>query len=474
MKFLLLFCIPILLVSQTMNNSIESLITNGEFTKAEELINKKLNEKELDEIERYDLMFRLEVMNRIRKDFKKTGSDILKYIRKYFPEAQLADLVKWEDAGTLEYKIIDGEKRYFNRSHTNLFRVDSKAKSKKIEIEGNIKDGLDSFLEEYIPKVVSEAKSSGKSIVKPVKIKLFYELSVDADAVPAGEIIRCWLPYPREGHKRQQGVKLLHTSEKEYVIADNNNLQRTIYMEKKAKSGKATEFKFEAEYLGFNEWHKLDEKKLEKYKKKSELYKRYTSERLPHIEFTDKVKKLSKKIVGTETNPMKIAGKIYKWINDNIPWAGAREYSTIQNISDYCLTNGWGDCGIQTLTFMTLCRYNGIPAKWQSGWMLHPGEVNLHDWCEIYFESYGWVPVDQSFKLIDSDDEDVQWFFFGGIDAYHLIVNDDYSQPLFPAKIFPRSETVDFQRGEVEWRGGNLYFDKWDYNMSVEYDQIKQ
>jgi len=32
-----------------------------------------------------------------------------------------------------------------------------------------------------------------------------------------------------------------------------------------------------------------------------------------------------------------------------------------------------------------------------------------------------------------------------------------------------RSETVDFQRGELEWKGGNLYFDKWDYKMEVGY-----
>ena len=118
---------------------------------------------------------------------------------------------------------------------------------------------------------------------------------------------------------------------------------------------------------------------------------------------------------------------------------------------------------------MTLARYNGIPVKWQSGLMLHPNNNNLHDWGEMYFEGYGWVPVDQSFGLTNSEDEDVEWFFFGGIDAFHFIVNDDYSQPLFPAKIFPRSETVDFQRGEVEWRGGNLYFDKWDYFMEVDY-----
>ena len=41
--------------------------------------------------------------------------------------------------------------------------------------------------------------------------------------------------------------------------------------------------------------------------------------------------------------------------------------------------------------------------------------------------------------------------------------------PLSPKKKYPRSETVAFQRGEVEWRGGNLYFDQWNYNWEIEY-----
>ena len=101
--------------------------------------------------------------------------------------------------------------------------------------------------------------------------------------------------------------------------------------------------------------------------------------------------------------------------------------------------------------------------------MLHPGEKNLHDWCETYFEGYGWVPVDQSFGLIDSDDPRIKYFYLGGIDQYRFTVNDDYSQPFYPEKEFPRSETVDFQRGEVEWSGGNLYFDDWSYKMKIDY-----
>ena len=58
-------------------------------------------------------------------------------------------------------------------------------------------------------------------------------------------------------------------------------------------------------------------------------------------------------------------------------------------------------------------------------------------------------------------------FYLGSLDAYRIAFNDDYSQPFVPPKQHFRSETVDSQRGEVEWRGGNLYFDQWDYDFKA-------
>lgn len=137
----------------------------------------------------------------------------------------------------------------------------------------------------------------------------------------------------------------------------------------------------------------------------------------------------------------------------------------------YVLENKHGDCGQVSLLFITLARYCGIPAKFQSGFMMHPGAVNLHDWAQIYFEGVGWVPVDQSFGIFPyAQNEDEKYFFTNGIDAYRMIVNDDYSGKLYPPKKYPRSETVDFQRGEVEWEGGNLYFPQWDWNLDVTYN----
>jgi transglutaminase-like putative cysteine protease len=124
---------------------------------------------------------------------------------------------------------------------------------------------------------------------------------------------------------------------------------------------------------------------------------------------------------------------------------------------------------MQTLLFMTMARYQKIPVKWQSGWMMHPGKINLHDWCEVFYEGIGCVPLDMSFNLQNSADLREKEFYITWIDAYRLIVNDAISSNFVPEKKFARSEPYDFQRGEVEWEGGNLYFNQWNYDMEVEY-----
>jgi len=470
MKSLIIFFMLTLIISaQSGFKQVDKLVADGKFKEAKEQITSIFLQSSLPLAEADALVFEMERMDRIRKDFNKTSADVLEYVNKYYPDAKESDLNKWEKDGSLEFKIIDGTKWYFSRAASNLFRINKEAKKQKELIDGIQKDPLDLFIENYIPQVLYEAAKEQQSLVKPVTFTLDYTLTVDANAVPDGEIIKCWLPYPREGHDRQISIKLLDTNSKDYEIADNSNMQRTIYFEKTAKNNQPTVFNIKLQVKNFNEVNLIQPEKVKPYNKNSELYKINTAERKPHIVFTDKIKNLSKQIVGSEKNSYLIAKKIFTWISENIPWAGAREYSTIENISDYCATQMHGDCGIKTLLFMTLCRYNGIPTKWQSGWMLHPGEVNLHDWCEMYLEGYGWVPVDQSFGLIDSELEDVKYFYLGSTDAYHLIINDDYSKPLSPDKFFTRSETVDFQRGEVEWYNNNLYFDKWDYNMKVDY-----
>ena len=77
----------------------------------------------------------------------------------------------------------------------------------------------------------------------------------------------------------------------------------------------------------------------------------------------------------------------------------------------------------------------GVPARWESGWMMHPGEVNYHDWAEVYFEGVGWVPVDVSFGRYDNaSGPRARKFYSTGIDAYRMAANSGVCGPLLPAK----------------------------------------
>lgn len=462
-------CFTAVIISQTKYPEVNKEINDGNFKKASVMIDKIINKNGLTSKERYELNFQKDKLHRIKLDFQKSPEDLLKYIRKYYPGADKQSLKKWEEDGSLEYKIIDGKKFYFNRAAANLFRVNKEAKKRKEKVDGISVSELRKYLSTYIPEAVKESKELKKKLVKKIIQKLDYTVTVKPNVVPDGEIIRCWLPFPREGHERQTNIKLISVNSKEYIIASNENLQRAIYLEKIAQKDEPTIFNVVFEVSNYCQLFNLNPDKILPYNKESSEYQKFTSEKIPHIVFTDKIKKLSNEIIGNKRSPYLKAKKIFEWISKNVPWAGAREYSTIDNISEYCVKKGYGDCGIKSLLFITLCRYNGIPAKWQSGWIFHPGSVNLHDWSEIYFEGYGWIPVDPDFGLQNFQNENERDFYFGGIDAHHLIINDDFSSPLFPSKIYPRSETVDFQRGELEWRGGNLYFDQWDYNMKVEY-----
>ena len=406
--------------------------------------------------------------HRLLNDFSKTREQVKEYIRKYIPDVTDRQLDEWEKTGELECRVIDGEKKYFHNAAPNLFRINKECARLKAKRDTPGRDGEVTVREDNTRAVMKQAAKSKERIGDPKHFRIRYTITVKPDAVPEGETVRCWMPMPRTDVPRQKNVKLLSTSQPDFVRSPMDYAHSTVYMEKKAEAGKPTVFSEEFEFDAYGAWFDLDTAATTTYDTTSDLYKTYTSERDCHMVFTPQIRALAERLTQGAATPLAKAQRIFKWIDDNFPWASAREYSTIENIPAYVLDNHHGDCGQVTLLFLTLCRSLGIPAHFQSGFMLHPGEENLHDWGEIYVPEYGWVPVDQSFGIpAYAKNEQETYFFFGGIDSFRMIVNNDYGCPLYPAKQFPRSETVDFQRGEVEWAGGNLYFDQWRWKLEV-------
>lgn len=141
-----------------------------------------------------------------------------------------------------------------------------------------------------------------------------------------------------------------------------------------------------------------------------------------------------------------------------------REYLTITNIPDYMATGLKGDCGIQALLFITLCRCAGIPAKWQSGSYVNPASIGNHDWAMFYIAPYGWLHCDCSFggSAYRNGAENRWNFYFGNLEPFRMAANSEFQLDFDPPKTYLRADPYDNQRGECEYENRRLTFHDFD------------
>jgi len=453
-------------------DAIQKMIDRGEFTRAREALRDAAEDMALPENDRKDFLWEAERLRRFPFDFDLKAEDVLKQIQRDIPEAAMADVDTWTQEGALESLVMDGVRYYYRRAVRNLFLINKKAaerrtsKSTERKTPDVTNDGVVTDMRVHAKNALEARKKSDSPLVTPQRFRIDFTLAVKPGEVPKGRMIRCWLPFPKEC-PTQKDIRIIGSVPEKAFIAPNESQQRTVYLEQPSRGDEPTTFSLSFEYTAYAFVEPVDPNKIKPYDTNSEIYKTYTAERPPHIVFTPDIRSWARDICGNETNPYLKAKKIFEWVCENIPWSGAIEYSLVRNLSMRTLLRKTGDCGMQGLLFISLCRAIGIPARWQSGWSLRPARENMHDWTQIYIEPYGWLYSDPSHGFIESEDPEIKWFNFGNFDRYRLIVNSDYGMHLDPQKTHFRSDPVDFQRGEAEWSGGNLYFNQWTWNCQM-------
>ncbi|GAB1432881.1 transglutaminase domain-containing protein [Spirochaetota bacterium] len=460
-------------------NEIQA-VRDGRFSEAKAML---LDKAEKKPALHKDLVDRISLLDRIRQDYCLSEEQIFAGLKKELPDITKEEMQDWTRDGSLEAKMIDGEPRYFERAIVNLFRLSpaAMARKKAVSGQGAAADPGDPErvfdMNGHMSRALEAAKLKGAGWHEALNIYFELTLSLRPKSVPQGEVLRCWLPRPQLGAQHSNyrlvssGLPALGLAAPGPAKASApGSTHASLYME--APSNGPGEELLVSIVQSFDTAafvSMADPYKVEAYKPGSDQLESFLREEAPHIVFSQALRSLAAEITASETNPYLKAKRIFYWFNEKVTYTAAPEYSTIPAISEYCLARRRGDCGIQSLLFIALCRASGIPARWQSGWTLAPGKINLHDWAMFYVEPYGWLHADPSRGLGASDDTDLRWFYFGNIDAYRMVVNEGYGAALEPAKKHLRSETVDFQRGEAEWNGGNLYFDEWDYRYKVAY-----
>lgn len=430
-----------------------------------------------------------EVIRRMRREYNLDRAGLLIKLRESIPDVTDADLDRWMAAEQVQYRTIDGQIWFFRREPGHILLFCKEAIDRR-DAHTALKPGAsapDSWtLEDHLKEIIASAANSATPEVLPLKTRVKYTLTVNANprGAKSGSLLRVWLPFPQV-YGRQRDAKLLRSNPDGATVAppaiDGDPVsgvpQRTVYLERKIDDpSQPAKFEIEFEFITSAFYPKLDDTRPKpgaSAPDRSRIDSSYLSQRPPHIVFTPELKAKANEIVGAETNPLIKARKIFIWLDENLRWTPEEEYCVIPNLSMHGLTRGKGDCGVASMTFITLCRIAGVPARWQSGWTTNPVGWNMHDWSEIYIEPWGWIPVDASYGRQKSDDPAVRDFYFGHTDSHRLIVSLDYGRELSPAKQSFRSEPLDFQRGEVELDGRNLYFDEWDYEIEFEREPVR-
>lgn len=419
----------------------------------------------------------LELTRRMRHEWSHDRASILAKLREELADAGDADLDAWAASGAIAHREIDGERRYFRREPRNLFLHDEASRQRRLAA-GRPVDRADRHaavwpLVSHLVKALAAADASetNSKRVLPVRTSFSYVLTVRADApgVRHGAKVRAWLPFPAV-HRQQQKASIIATTPERHLISPATSPHRTVYLEQTiSDSAKPTRFELTAEF----ETSALVARPGAAVGKYDAPAPADVAERPPHVRFTDEVRSIVAEQSADSPDPTTLAKRLWNWVDDHVPWCAEHEYCLVPSIVAHGLKNRRGDCGVQTLIFISLCRCAGIPARWISGWTTEDASAGMHDWSEVWLESLGgWVPVDTSYGKKKSDDSRMRDFYFGGVDAFRMIVNTDYGRPLTPPLAGLRAEPLDFQRGEVELDGRVLYYDAWDFSFAFEHEWL--
>ena len=444
---------------------------SGQFAQAAALLQKAITDTNTPTVERRQFEFNLDRLERIRLDYPFTQAALFEKLKAAVRDVSPGEFDKWIAEKRFDGRVIDGEERFMVSSVANLFFRYPELNSRRL------KPGDESFqkaLWENCIAIEQAASHENSPYVLPKTFNVTMRVTLDADAVAPGKTVRAWLPVPRR-YPYQDNFELVSSSSPVIALAPETSAIRSAYLEQTAASNAPTVFKINFRYATKGVRFAVEPEKVQAFDGRDAGIALFTNE-APHIVFTPEIKALSQKILGAETNPARQAKMIYEWIGAHIQYSFATEYSTIPNISEYCRSHGYGDCGQEALLFITLCRLNGIPARWQSGWETFPNAHDIHDWAEIYLAPYGWMPVDPYMsifatqyagQLTPAQQRDVRDFYFGGRGQWRMAANSDHEQPLVPAKKSFRSDDVDFQRGELECDGRNIYFNHYQYHFDL-------
>ncbi len=426
---------------------IARLKASGELARAVRLI-----ECELDAGTRPELApcLRAERARMLRTplDFSVTRERAVAQVREEWPEFGEDDLDRLVDHGRVDWRLVEGEQRFLPSFLDALRKYPE-------EMPGMACPAPDRA--EQLA-VIAEMRERGAA-ERRVRVRAGIAAGDDVRVGPETGV-RCWLPLPASC-PQVCDVRLMGATPGARV-APADAPQRTAYWDARGQREFFVDYEYtiRAPYVDLWCENPVLADVDGRFGEAPAPAVADVSEQRPHICFAPYLRELAERLFSgiAADDQLGRARAAYDWVTNNVDYRFQPAYLLLDGIADSCAKSLRGDCGVFALTFITLCRLGGVPARWQSGLYVAPGDVGPHDWAMFYVEDLGWLWADCSFgsSARREGDEDRRRFYFGNLGPWRMVANSEFMAPLTPACEVLRNDPFDNQVGEMVVDGRGL------------------
>lgn len=386
-----------------------------------------------------------------------TYPEALAALRAEIPDLTEQEFLDLKDQGKIDWLYVNGEERYLDAFVSTLLLVNPLIRERAA---GHTAAQEPDVKKEALLQIIREVRDR-KSVDCYFRFRA--GVRIPDDIFRPGHV-RVHIPVPCIC-KQVKSVRILSASSDSCVLAPEDAPQRTICFEEDMTENHP--FYVEYEFTNHVDYVTPDPAGVEEIN--PALFAEDLSEKLPHIQFTPYMRALADRLTAGIDNPYLKAKSIYDYITTHVEYSYVRNYLSIENLSEYAAIGRKGDCGIQALMFITLCRIAGIPARWQSGLYANPHGAGMHDWAQFYIAPHGWLFADCSFggSAFRDQDEDRRQFYFGNLDPFRMPANSDFQEEFIPPRNYLRADPYDNQRGEVEYEERGLHFNEFKASYEI-------
>ncbi|MBQ8556156.1 MAG: transglutaminase domain-containing protein [Clostridia bacterium] len=401
--------------------------------------------QELPELLRARLMCERERIRRLPTQYPWNREQAIAKLQELVPAMTAEEFDEWELAGRIDFIYIGGQKRYFVRFHRSIAKYPELMRKAGKEV---------SPVSEWLDPMMHEIKEKG-SLSR--RITLETSLYVDKEDFVPGQYL-AHLPFPAAC--AQQSEIVLLDGDPDGIAAEDAPA-RTAHWQQSL--GEWREFRLRYRYVStirYADPLNAPVPDAPLYPAAAPVCADDLAQSGAFIRFTPYLRSLAREIAGEETAPARLAWKVYEFVTTKVEYSFMRDYFQVDDLGDYCAVNLKGDCGLQALLFINLCRILGIPARWQSGMAVEPGYTGSHDWAQFYLEGWGWLFADCSYggSAYRYGNAERHRFYFGNIDPMRMAANREFQAELTPEMHALRVDPYDNQSGELERIGAELPF----------------